>query len=292
MTVASIGGGIVAALQLEPGRQTMALGAMAMTLTLLLTLARRDALLLRILGISPALARVIEGLLWSFPLIGLAAMLSLRNGAVIASVVAATAYLSVGLSRSSRSRSPWLVIPGIPTSLPEWMVGLRRSVPLIAVALLVGLVGSGSPGIVIAVLAVLTLTTSTFFWAPAEGWLLIHVREQTASRFLSSKIVLSIGMLSALLVPIALLGALREPSYGGAYLLLLIICFHAHAAAVVAKYASYQEGRSLDAAGTLVWVITAIGIVVPPISILLLLWLYRRAVTRIAGYCVGSQHAK
>jgi hypothetical protein len=278
-------------LRLEPRRQSMALGAMAVVLTLLLTLGRRDAPLHRIIGISPGRVRVIEGLLWSSPLIGLAAMFSLRDSAVIASVVAATAYLSVGVNQSSRSRRPRRVIPGVPASLPEWTVGLRRSAAIIVVALVAGLVGSRSPGIVIVVMAVLSLTTSAFFWAPAEGWLLIHARQQAASRFLSRKLVISVGMLSALLVPIALVGAFREPQYGPAYLLALAVCLHAHAAAVAVKYASYREGRPLDAAGSVVWTITALAIVVPPVGVLLLLWLYRRAAARIADYCLGSPHA-
>jgi hypothetical protein len=261
-------------------------------LTLLLTVARRDAPLHRIIGISPGPVRVIEGLIWSCPLIGLAAMRSLRDSAVIVSVVAATAYLSVAVSRSSRSRGPRRVIPGVPASVPEWTVGLRRSAPIIVAALVAGIVGSGSPGIVIVALAALSLTTSAFFWAPAEGWLLIHAREQSASRFLSHKLLVSVGMLSALVVPIALVGAVREPPYGPAYLLALAVCLHAHAAAVAVKYASYREGRPLDAVGSLVWTITAVAIVVPPIGILLLLWLYRRAASRIADYCFGSPHAR
>ena len=184
------------------------------------------------------------------------------------------------------------MIPGVPTSLPEWTVGLRRFAPIIVVALVAGIVGSGSPGIVIVVLAALTLTTSAFFWAPAEGWLLIHAREQAASRFLLRKLVASLCMLSALVIPIALVGAFRTPSYAPAYLLALVICLHAHAAAVAVKYASYQEGRPLDAAGSAVWTITALAIVVPPIGILLLVWLCRRATARIADYCFGSPHAQ
>jgi hypothetical protein len=292
VVLALVGGGIAAALNLEPRRQVMALGATAVVLTLLLTVARRDASLCRIIGISPGPVRVIEGLLWSFPLILVAALISLPESAAIASVVALTAYLSVGVSRSSRSQGPRRVISGVPASLPEWTVGLRRFAPIIVVAFVIGIVGSGSPGIVILVLIALTLTTSAFFWAPAEGWLLIHAREQAASRFLSRKLVLSAGMLSALVVPIALVGAFREPSYGYAYLLALAICLHAHAAAVAVKYASYQESRPLDAAGSLVWTITAVAIVVPPIGILLLLWLYRRATARIADYCFESPHAR
>ncbi|MES2523240.1 MAG: hypothetical protein V4617_11110 [Gemmatimonadota bacterium] len=292
VVVACIGGGIAALLGLEVRRQTMALGAMAVTLTLLLTVARRDAALQRIIGISPAPVRVIEGLLWSCPLIGLAALRSPRDSAVIAIAVAATAYLSVGVTGSSRPRKPRQVIPGVPAPLPEWTVGLRRSAPAIVIALVAGIVGSGSPGIVIAVMAVLGLTTSAFFWAPAEGWLLIHAREHAASRFLSRKLLVSVGMLSALLVPIALVGAIRQPHHGPAYLLVLAICLHAHAAAVAVKYASYREGRPLDAAGSVVWTITAVAIVVPPVGIVLLLWLYRRAAARIAGYCLGAPHAR
>lgn len=292
VVVALFGGGIAAVLRLEPRRQTMALGATAVVLTLLLTLARRDAPLNRIIGISPGLVRVVEGLLWSAPLVGLAAMRSLRDSAVTVSVVAATAYLSVGVSWSSRSRGTRRVIPGVPASLPEWTVGLRRYSPIIVVAFVAGIVGSGSPGIVIVVLAALSLTTSAFFWAPAEGWLLIHAREQAASRFLSRKLLVSVGMLSALIVPIALVAAFREPQYWPAYLLALVISLHAHAAAVAVKYASYREGRPLDAAGSAVWTITAFAIVVPPVGILLLLWLYRRAAARIAVYCLGSPHAR
>jgi hypothetical protein len=292
VVVALIGGGIAAVLRLEPRRQIMALGAMAVVLTLLLTVARRDVRLHRIIGISPGPVRVIEALLWSCPLIGLAAVLSLRDSAVIAITVAATASLSVGTTRRGRSRRPRRVIPGVSASLPEWTVGLRRSAPIIVVALVAGIVGSRSPGIVMVVLAALSLTTSAFFWAPAEGWLLIHARQQAASRFLSRKLVMSVGMLAALVVPIALVGALREPQYGPAYLLALVICLHAHAAAVAVKYASYREGRPLDAAGSVVWTITAFAIVVPPIGILLLLWLYRRAAARIADYCLGSLHAR
>lgn len=292
VVVAVIGGGVAAALRLEPRRQTIALGAVAVALTLLLTVARRDARLLRIIGIAPMPVRVIEALLWSCPLIGLTAMRSLRDGAVIACVVTVIGFLEAGVSRISRSRGARRAVPGVPASLPEWTVGLRRSAPLLAVALVAGIVGSGSPGIVIVVLAALSLTTSAFFWGPAEGWLLIHARKQTASRFLSRKLLMSIGMLSALLVPVALIGTIRAPSYGPAYLLALVICLHAHAAAVAVKYASYREGRPLDAAGSLVWTITAIAILVPPVGILLLLWLYRRATARIAPYCLGSPHAR
>lgn len=292
VVVALIGSGIAAALRLEPRRQLMALGAVAVALTLLLTVARRDVSLLRIIGVSPGPVRVFEALLWSSSLIGIAAVLSPRDSAAIAGAVAATAYLSVGVHGISRPRGAQRVLPGVPAALPEWRVGLRRSTPVIVLALVAGLVGSRSPGVVIVVLAALSLTTSAFFWAPAEGWLLIHAREQTAGRFLSRKLLMSAGMLSALSVPIALIGTIRAPSFGPAYLLALVICLHAHAAAVAVKYASYREGRPLDAAGSLVWTITALAIVIPPVGILMLLWLYRRAAARIADYCLGSPHAR
>ncbi len=292
VVVALIGSGIAAALRLDPRRQVAVLGALSVVLTLLLTMARRDVSLLRIIGVSPGPVRVFEALLWSSPLVGLAAVSSPRGSALIASVVAVTAYLSVGLHRISRSRGARRVIPGVPASLPEWTVGLRRSAPIIVLALVAGIVGSHSPGIVMVVLAALSLTTCAFFWAPAEGWLLIHAREQRAGRFLSRKLLMSVGMLSALLVPVALIGTIRAPSYGPAYLLSLVMCLHAHAAAVAVKYASYREGRALDAAGSLVWTITALAIVVPPVGILMLLWLYRRAAARIADYCLGATHAR
>ncbi len=159
VTVALIGGGAVAVLRLEPRRQIMALGAMAVALTLLLPVARRDARLHCIIGIAPQPVRVVEGLLWSSPLIGLAAMRSLRDSAVIASVVVATAFLSVGASRNTKSRVAHRVVPGIPASLPEWTVGLRRSAPILVVALAAGIVGSGTPGYVMLVLPALGLTT-------------------------------------------------------------------------------------------------------------------------------------
>lgn len=290
--VALVGGGIAAVLRLDPRRQAMALGAVAVVLVLLHSATRRDARLHRIIGIPPGPVRVIEGLLLSCPLVGLAAMRSPRDGALIASVVAVTACLPFGAGGMSRSRGRRRLIPGVPASLPEWTLGLRRFAPILVVAVVAGIVGSRSPGVVVVVMAALTLTTSAFFWAPAEGWLLIHAREQSAGRFLSRKLLMSTGMLSALVVPVALVGALREPIYGPAYLLALVICLHAHAAAVAVKYASYREGRPLDAAGSAVWTITAVAIAVPPVGILLLLWLYRRAAVRIAAYCVGSPHAR
>lgn len=291
VAIALVGGGAAAIVQLEPRRQTMVLGGMAVTLTLLLSVARQDARLHRIIGIAPAPVRVTEALLWSCPLIALAAMRSLGGSAVIAMVVAATALLSAHLGWSSRSRGARRVVRFVPTSLPEWTVGLRPSAPFIAVALVAGIVGSRSPALVLLVMTALCLTTSAFFWAPAEGWLLIHARGEPANRFLSRKLLASIAMLSALVMPIVLLGVLRAPQYGPAYLVALVVCMHAHAAAVVAKYASYQEGRPLDAAGSVVWTITALAILVPPVGILMLLWLYRRATDRIAEYCLVSPRA-
>lgn len=292
VTCALIGGSVVAAQRLEPQRQLIALGVVAVVLTLALSTARRDATLHRVLGVAPGMVRVVEALLWSSPLIGLAALLSVRGSAVMASAVVATAALSVGVRARSRSRAPRRVLLRLAASLPEWTVGLRQSAPVLVVALLAGLAGSGAPGIVILAMAVVSLVTSAFFWTPAEGWLLIHARDQTASRFLAGKLARSVGLLSVLLVPLVLLGLLREPSAWRAYLLALATGLHAHAAAVAVKYASYREGRSLDAAGSLLWTISALAIVVPPIGLLLLAWLYRRGVARIADYCPGSSHAR
>ena len=138
--VALIGGGAAAVLHLEPRRLTLALGAMAVVLTLLLSVARRDTRLHRIIGISPRLVRVVEVLLWSCPMIGVAALYSLRDSAVITSSVAAAAFFSVEAGGSSTARGAPRTIPVIPTTLPEWTVGLRRSAPLIVVALLGGIV--------------------------------------------------------------------------------------------------------------------------------------------------------
>lgn len=286
--VALVGGGTAAVLQLEPRRQTLALGAMALALTLLLTVARRDTRLHHIIGISPRLVRVVEGLFWSCPLIGLAAFRSLRDATVIASGVAAAAFLSVEAGGSSTSRGARRVIPALLPSHPEWTVGLRQSGPLVVIALVGGIVGSGWPAVVVFAVVAVSLTTSAYFWMPAEGWLLIHAREQQAGRFLGRKLLASVGLLSALVVPVVLLGALRAPQYGLVYLLALAICLHTHAAAVLVKYAAYREGQPLDATGTLIWTITAAAIVVPPVGIVLLLWLYRRAAARIAQFCPCS----
>ena len=137
-------------------------------------------------------------------------------------------------------------------------------------------------------LMVLGLTTSAYFWAPAEGWLLIHAFEEGAGRFLSRKLLASVGMLSVLVVPVVLLGALRAPQHALVYVLALGICLYAHAAAVLVKYAAYQEGQPLDAAGTALWTMIAASILMPPVGIALLVWLYRRAAARIADVCPGS----
>jgi len=287
--VTLVGGVGAAVLRLDPRRQTLALGAVALLLTLLLTVGRRDARLHRIIGISPWLARVAEALLWSSPMIGVAMLLSLRDGAVVASVVAMTAALSVDTDQSRMSRGARRTIPGIPVSLPEWTVGLRRSAPILVMSLLGGIIGSGLPGVVVLTVATIGLTTSAYFWAPAEGWLLIHVRGQSANRFLVHKLLASLGLFSALVAPILLLGTLRGPHYGFVYLLTFGVCVHALLTSVLVKYASYEAGRPLDAAGSLVWIITASAIVVPPVGAVLALWLYRRAAARIAAYCPPSR---
>lgn len=286
--VALIGGGALAVFHFEPHRRTLALGAMAVLLTLLLSLARRDARLHRIIGVSPRLVRVVEGLLWSSPLIGVVAFHSLRDGALITSSVAAAAMLTVDTGGSGRSRGAPRIIPGIPTTLPEWTVGLRRSAPIILVALAGGIVGSGSPAIVVLALVALGLTTSAFFWAPAEGWLLIHASGEGAGRFLSRKLLTSVGLLFALVAPLVLLGALRAPQNWLVYVLALGICLHTHAAAVLVKYAAYREGQPLDVSGTVLWIMIAISILMPPVGIALLVRLHRRAAVRIADICPGS----
>jgi hypothetical protein len=256
-----------------------------LVLTLLLTSTERDARLHRIILVAPGLVHVVEGLLWSCPLIVLAASHSLRDGATIASGVAVAALLSGGAGRSGAPRSVRRATLTIPNLLPEWTVGVRRTAPVVVVALLGGLIGSGSPGVVVLALVTIGLTTSAFFWRPAEGWLLIHARGQAASRFVSHKLLASVGMLAAWVVPLVLVGALRAPEYGLVYCLALAMCLHAHAAAVVVKYAAYREGQPLDASGTVIWMLTALAILVPPVGLLMLLWLHRRATARIAIYC-------
>ncbi|HYW31603.1 MAG TPA: hypothetical protein VE869_08860 [Gemmatimonas sp.] len=285
---ALIGGGAAAVVHLEPRRLTFALGAMAVVVALLTSVLRRDARLHRIIGISPRLVRVVESLLWSWPFIGVAAISSLRDGAVITGSVAAVGFLSVETSANRAARRTRRALPMVPTTLPEWTVGLRRSAPIIVAAVLGGIAGSGSPGIVVLTLLTLSLTTSAYFCAPAEGWLLLHASGQRAGRFLSRKLLASVGLLSAMVVPIVLLSALRSPQFALVYLLALVICLHAHAAAVLVKYAAYRVGQPLDAIGTLLWIITDISILVPPVGIVLLVWLYRRASARLADVCPSA----
>jgi hypothetical protein len=275
-------------LQLETRRLTVALGVVALVIALLSSVARRDARLQRIVGVSPRLVRVVESLLWSFPFIGVAAFYSRRHGALITSGVAAAAFLSGEAVWSSTARSAPRTIPMIPATLPEWTVGLRRFAPIIVISLLVGIVGSGSAGMIVLALMSLTFATSAFFWAPSEGWLLIHASGEHAGRFVSKKLSASVGMLSLMTVPIVVLGAFREPQYALVYSVALVISLHTHAAAVLVKYAAYREGQPLDAAGSMIWFITAIAILVPPVGIVLLVWLYRRAVARVAHVCFNS----
>lgn len=283
-----IGGGAWMVLHLDPRRLTPVLGAIAVMIAVLSSLVQRDARLHRILGVSPRLVRVVEGLLLSFPFIAVAAFYSLRDAAVIASSVAAVGFVAGEAKWRSTARRAPRRIPMIPTTLPEWTVGLRRSAPIIGVAMLGGMVGSGSPGAVVLALMSLTLATSAFFWEPAEGWLLIHASGEHAARFLSRKLLASVGVLSAMVAPIVVLGVLRAPQYWLVYVLALAICLHTHAAAVLVKYAAYRQGQPLDAAGTLIWLITAAAILVPPVGIMLLVWLHRRAAARLADFCVAS----
>lgn len=289
--VVLFGGGAVAVRQLEPRQLTLVLSELAVVLTLLLSVTRRDARLLRIIGVSPWLARVVEGLLWSCPLIGLAALYSLRDSAVMVGSVAAVALITVDVRGIGTTRGVPRPIPMIPMSLPEWTVGLRQSAPLMVLALLTGIVGSGSPGVVVLAVMVLGLTTSAYFWAPAEGWILIHAAGDRAGAFLSRKLLASVGMLAALVVPIVLLGALRTPQLWLVYAVALGMCLHAHAAAVLVKYATYREGEPLEAAGTLIWMITAASILLPPVGIVLLVWLFRRAAARLADFCHDPRYA-
>jgi hypothetical protein len=170
-------------------------------------------------------------------------------------------------------------------------VGLRRSAPIIVVALIAGIVRSDSPGVVVLTLLAVGLTTSAYFWAPAEGWLLINASGEGAGRFLARKLLASVALLSALVVPVVLLGALRAPELGLVYVLALGICLHTHAAAVLVKYAAYREGQPLDAAGTLIWTLTSVSILLPPVGIVLIVWLFRRAAGRIADVFQSPSHA-
>ena len=285
----SIGAGLLvggALLLRDPGAHRGApVVALAAGLAQLLSQGRSDARLIRLLGVAPRLVRVVEALLWTSPILAAAALVAPRTALAASVAVAVTASLGLGARREVSRRTVRWTLPSIPRIVPEWTAGVRRTVVPLGALIGVGIIGSGSPGVVVAATVAVALVTCVFFWGPAEGWLLLNGSGWSAGRVLRRKILASAGLLCALLAPVILTAAIRRPELITLYCLVLVGCVHAHAAAIAAKYAGYTEGQPLHAAGTLVWLFTTASLLVPPIGLALLAWLYRRAVGRITPFC-------
>lgn len=293
--VCSIGAGLVWGclhlVRLQPPR-AVGLPIVAVALTQLLSLGRNDARLLRILGVAPWSMRLSEALLWTAPLLVVITATSPRNGLLSSMAVALIAVVAVGTPRVTPMRSVPRTFQWIPLAVPEWKTGLRRAVVPLGAFVGLGIVGSGAAGLVVIASIAMTFVTCGFFWTPSEGWLLLHARGQSAPRLLVQKMTASVCLLLALIGPTLLLAAIRQPELLLVYSLVLALCVHAQVAAVAVKYAGYAEGRPLHAVGSLAWFVTTVAILLPPVGVLLLLWLYRRAVARIAPFCVEHDHGR
>lgn len=262
---------------------------LAIGVTLLACRGHADVRLIQVLGVRPLAVRVGESLLWTLPVLGAATAVSPRMGLGTLAAVVVVASVARGRRRDAERRTARWTFRFIPTVLPEWIAGLRRASIPFAGLVAVGVTGSGAPGVVTVASAGITLLVSTFFWGPAEGWLLLHGSGRAAGQLLRQKILTSSALLCAVLGPILSLAVLRRPELVILYCVVLTICVHAHATAVTVKYAAYVEGRPLHAAANLAWFVTAAAVVVPPVAMLLVGSLYYRGVRRMEAFCIEDR---
>ena len=288
--VAAVGIGILAGAAVTLARpdahRSALLIALAIGVTYVVCRGRADTRLMQILGVRPLAVRVGESLLWTLPVLGAATTVSWRAGLGALAAVVLAASIVRGQGGEAERRTVRWTFRYIPTILPEWVAGLRRAaVPLAGLAA-AGFAGSASPGLVVAASAGITLLCCTFFWGPAEGWLLLYGSGYGAGQLLRRKILASAGLLCSMLGPILLLSTVRAPELVVLYGVVLAFCVHAHATAVALKYAGYVEGQPLHPAANLVWFVTTVALVVPPVAMLLMGSLFRRGVRRIESFCI------
>lgn len=274
---------------LHPARPWLP-AALVVLLAALLEATRSDERLVALLGGRFALVRFVDAMLWLSPLLVLLAVRSPAGALLAVLGIGGVALVPVGKlrtrrsSRAHRARARLVALGAL-----EWAAGLRRTPWPLVVSTLVGVVGPANPLLVVAPMLVATVTATSYHWAPAEGWLLIHVARRTPRGFLWRKVGVSCALLALALGAILASALLRAPELALVFTVTAVLCLHAHACGILCRYAEYEEGAPLSAGGTLMWVTSSALLAFPPAAAAAVYLLERRAVARLAPYC---RHAR
>jgi len=280
--------------RLEGEAGALAVLATVIAVTLTVHRARQDRRLLHILGVRAPRVMSMEYLGLGLPATALVLAtgpLTLSRAAVAGMIPAACLVIArcrlAGTSTRERldaglARRMRRLLPGDAFEVAAVMRTLWPAVILLQAA--ASAAALRYPVIAPVGIVILALAMSGWYGGAAEGWALVVACRRRAAPFLRRKCVIVLRSYSLLAAPMVLAALVAEPSgwrsvglaasAGGAFMI----------ATVLVKYALFNPGRPRPILFGVVLVLVGVSLAVPPVTALLLLLLWRKAVQTLGPY--------
>jgi hypothetical protein len=259
--------------------------ACSIAVVLSLHIARGDETLLRIAGARPRRLFVAEYIMlcvpFSIPLLFSAAPQLAVVGlgcALCISMLPAGRAPQLIMQRAQR-RAPWPV--PLPVTTFEWIAGVRRSAPWLAILHVVAALLSHRFELLI-VFVVLIVLTPVGFYQHGESRTLVDVFARTPDEFLRDKIWRATTLLCGLATPVAVLTVLRHAAYWYVPIAVLLLGIFVLTVTILVKYTFYREGGRGGVTNSLVIGAVSASVAIPPVAIFLLYRLWKQSVQNLA----------
>jgi hypothetical protein len=250
--------------------------------------SRRDARWLRTAGVRTHVVFAVEYSVLATPFAVLLAV------AAPNALLAAVPLLSAGACAMSPAggllalaarrglRAP--VRMPVPADAFEWLAGLRRRWPgvllVYAAALYLSRIESVPPLAIVA----LAWVAAECYADGDEGWPLVVAFRRAPAPFLRRKLALALAPFVVLAVPLVVLGIVRHPAFWPLIVLALAAGMAVLAGSVLVKYSRYEPGSRATLAIVLGAGALTASLVFPPITVLLLVRLWRQARRTVGHY--------
>jgi hypothetical protein len=265
-----------------------AVAAAASALPWLVHGSRRDARWLRTAGVRTRAVFAAEYALLTAPLAGLLAV----NAASV--LLAAAPLLSAGacalapagglLAWAARRELRTPARLPVPADAFEWLAGLRRRWPgvllVYAAALYLSRIESVPP---LAVMA-LAWVAAECYADGDEGWPLVVAFRRGPAAFLRRKLTRALAPFAVLAAPLVALGIVRHPAFWPLTAFGLAGAMAVLAGAALVKYSRYEPGTRASVAIAIGTLVLTASLVVPPVTVLLLVRLWRQALRTVGHY--------
>ena len=257
--------------------------------------ARRDGRFLHSVGARLRRVWATEYLAVGLPLALI--VLILRADTLSADVVVAAVAIPLACALAAVAPPGWLErvarahsarrrarLPA-PADAFEWMSGVRRTWPMLALIYLLGLlIGWRLPEAGVVAMGVLAYLAAGWYGNIDEGWPLVVAFRRTPGGFLLRKCSRALLLYACLAVPFVLLVLARHPHAWRGLVLVGIAAPVLIVGAVLFKYSRYWPGEAAPVASAFALLVLTASLVIPPAAVGLLLVLWQRATHTLSRY--------